>query len=158
MSLKDYFGNIKTLLVRVHDAELKAELQAALLDAQGEALDLQERVARLQEENLELSEQLRERDERSGIAERLYYARHAYWRKDEEACSAYCPTCWDSDHKLLHLMHVANHAGYCIVCKKAYHYVYDGPRPKEGDTAAPGGSTTSIDPRHGSSGPGRRTW
>lgn len=45
MSIKDYLGNMKALLVKVHDLELKSELLALLLDAQGEALDLQERLA-----------------------------------------------------------------------------------------------------------------
>lgn len=47
MSIKDYLGNIKTLLVNVHDAEVKAEILTALLDAQGEALNLQERFGQL---------------------------------------------------------------------------------------------------------------
>ncbi len=150
MSIKDSIGNVAKLLVKVHDADLKAQLQVALLSAQGEALDLQERVARLQEENAQLSDQLRKRDELSDIAEQLFYARHAYWRKDEKTCSAYCPTCWGSSHKLIPLMHVADDAGYCTACDKAYHYVYDGPRPEEGDTAAPGSSTTPREPSWGS--------
>ena len=31
MSIKDYFGNLKTLLVKVHDAELKAASEVNLL-------------------------------------------------------------------------------------------------------------------------------
>ena len=104
MSIRESIGTAVNLLVKVHDANLKAQLQEALLSAQGEALDLQERMARLQDDNVRLSDELRKRDELSGVADQLFYARHAYWRKDETIDSAYCPTCWDTKRFLVRLM------------------------------------------------------
>ena len=77
MSIRESIGAVSTLLIKVHDAGLKAELQAALLSAQGEALDLQERFARLLEENAKLREQLRDRTESDEIARQLYYSWNA---------------------------------------------------------------------------------
>lgn len=136
MGLKDSIGAAVKLLVDVRDADLKARLQEALLAAQGEALDLQERLTGLLKDNTQLSQQLQALEELSKTAGQLFYARHAYWRKDEEICSAYCPTCWDSSRKSVRLMRTGDH-GHCHVCGNDHHYVYDGPRPKKGDTATP---------------------
>ncbi len=104
MSMKDSIGNVAKLLVNVHDGELKAQLQEALLNAQGEALDLQERVARLQEENAELRRRLEARDEAKHLErEVLYLSKGVWWRKDEESFQAYCPSCWAKSQTLIPL-------------------------------------------------------
>lgn len=132
MSIKDYLGNIKTLLVDIPNADLKAEIQSALIDAQGEALDLQERVALLQEENSKLADQLREKSRTTDLDEKLYYARNAYWRRDEEIVSAYCPTCWDANRLLMRLDDYGRNLGYCHHCKNTFEGVYNVGRPAEG--------------------------
>ena len=137
MSIKDYFGNIKTLLVEVPNAELKAQILAALVDAQSEALDLQDRIGRLQEEIARLKAERDARNEVDEVRDQLFYARHAYWRKDETIDSAYCPTCWDTKRFVVHLMRESGTAGFCNSCKSRHYSVYDGPRPNEGDTATP---------------------
>ena len=113
MGIKDYFGNIKTLLVDIPNAELKAEIRGAVLNAQSEALDLQEKVGQLQEENAKLRAEHDARDEIAKIADQLFFARHAYWRKDETIDSAYCQTCWDTKHTLVRLLRAANGTGIC---------------------------------------------
>ena len=146
MSIKDSIGNVAKLLVKVHDADLKAQLQEALLSAQGEGLDLQERVAELQEENARLRGERDARDEVAKVSEQLFYARNAYWRKDETIDSAYCPTCWDTKRFLVHLTRERTTAGLCYSCKSRHHFVYNGPRPNEGDVATPDGSASPASP------------
>lgn len=129
MSITDYFGNIKSLLVRVHDAELKAELLAQVLDAQGEALNLQDRIARLQDENSKLRKQLEEIHRASELENDLYFARDALWRKSETAFSAYCMTCWGTKRQLIPLIHMLYEeegAGVCPGCNFMHNDVYAG--------------------------------
>lgn len=133
MSIKDSIGSVIKLLVNVHDAELKAQLTEALIDAQGDALALQERVAHLQEENAQLRQQLQAHDEASKLADQLYYAMNVYWRKGEDILSAYCPACWDSKRLLARLSRDIRNSGRCGVCKNYYPYVYQSGRPNEGD-------------------------
>ena len=46
MSIRESIAKAVKLVLKVHDADLKDQLQAALFDARGHALDLQERAAR----------------------------------------------------------------------------------------------------------------
>lgn len=133
MSIRESIGNVTKLLVKVHDAELKAELQEALLNAQGEALDLQERLARFQEENAELREQLRSKSQADKLAEQLFYARDVYWRKDESIFSAYCPTCWDTKRLLVRL-EISDESSWCEPCKQNFYQLKQGQqRPAPSD-------------------------
>ena len=71
MSIRDSISNVSKLLVKVHDADLKAQLQEALLNAQGEALDLQSKLGETQAENAHLSEELRKANELSAATDQL---------------------------------------------------------------------------------------
>jgi len=129
MSLRDSIGGIAKLVVNVHDSKLQAELLTALLTAQNEALALQERVAKLQEENADLREQVRSNKQTSELAEQLFYARNAYWRKDESILSAYCTICWDTK-SLLVRMQMGQDDAYCNACKTRHWGANpDGRRP-----------------------------
>ncbi len=129
MSISEKIGGAAKLLVEVRDAELRVELVAALLDARSDALDLQE-------ENAKLRKQIEAHDKTDAIDKQLYYARHAYWRKDESIDSAYCQACWDSKRMLIRLARIAkSHAARCKACNSAYDFVYSSARPNEGDHA-----------------------
>lgn len=135
--MRESISGVVKLLVDVHDADLKAKLQAALLDAQGEALNLQEKVARLQEGNAEFAEQLREKSRTTDLGEKLYYARNGYWRRDETIVSAFCPTCWDAKGLLMRLDDFGEGRGVCHHCQECYESVYKGGRPAEGEPKRP---------------------
>lgn len=137
MSMRESISNVANLLVKVHDADLKAQLQEALLNAQGEALDLQVQVAQLQEEKAKLAEQLREKSRTTDLGEKLYYARNGYWRRDETIVSAFCPTCWDAKGLLMRLDDFGEGRGVCHHCQECYESVYNGGRPAEGEPKRP---------------------
>ncbi len=131
--MRESITNVANLLVNVHDAELKAELQAALIDAQGEALALQERVARLQEKNTELTRCLEARDEAKRLErEVLYLSKGVWWRRDEESFHAYCPSCWAKSQTLIPLTRqyvTFGYSGLCPTCKARFERVYAGDKP-----------------------------
>lgn len=134
MSIRESIGTAVNLLVKVHDADLKAQLQAALLDAQGEALDLQERVALLQEENAELRRRAEARDEAKHLErEVLYLSKGVWWRKDEGACQAYCPSCWAKSKTLVpvsqQFLSALRYGGVCPTCKARFENIYAGAKP-----------------------------
>ncbi len=138
MGMRESISNVIKLLVKVRDADLKAELQEALLDAQGEALDLQERVARLQEENVELRKRLGAKDEAERLErEVLYLAQGVWWRKDEQALQAYCPSCWACSQTLIpltrHYRGTLRYGGECPTCKAPFPQAYAGDKPDAGD-------------------------
>lgn len=123
MGMRESIKNITNLLINVHDADLKAQLQTAVLDAQGEALNLQERLAKLQEENAELRKRAESSDRASELENDLYFARNGMWRKSETALSAYCTTCWATKQQLIRLKPgYQQDGGFCQGCE----YVHDG--------------------------------
>ena len=58
----------------------------------------------LKEEVARLSDELRKRDE-------VFFARNAYWKKDETALLAYCPPCFGSKHQLIPLKRCRDNTG-----------------------------------------------
>lgn len=134
MSIIDSFKTASSIVVKVHDADIKAEIQAALLNAQGEALELQARVATLQEENVELHKDIEARKHAADLADKVFLARHAIWMKDNSNDAAFCPTCWQTTRKLVSLMKT-NRSGFCHACKAYHDFVYVGPKPKMGESA-----------------------
>ena len=98
---------------------------------------LQKEVTELREENRRLSDEIRERDKQAEQEGNLFFARNAYWKKDETALLAYCPPCFASKKQLIPLRRLRNNLGVCDICKSTQNCVYEGPRPKEGDDATP---------------------
>jgi|GEM_PF-2860669 len=136
MNVKDYFVTLKNFLFKVHDAELKGELQAALIEARQAALHLQDQVADIQGENAKLKAALAASDEAAALKDTLYYGRNAYWRSDEIECNAYCAVCWDSRRTRVHLT-VETFDGSCNQCHCKFPGVYFGPKPIQGEADYP---------------------
>ena len=134
MSIMGAICNAKDLLVGLHDAELKTQLQSLLLDAQGEALELQEQVARLQQENAELRKRMESEEEaKRREREDLYLERGVWWQRGERQTQAYCPGCWVKRQALVPLTDavVAGRplGGRCPICKASFSRIYCSGRP-----------------------------
>lgn len=101
MSIIDNFKSISNLLRKVRDAELKAELQQALLETQGALLELQEQNSKQQQELGELKSEIERLDDigelRNNIELRddgLYYFRESVEGRHD---GPYCTRCFDRD-------------------------------------------------------------
>ena len=135
ISIKECIGNATTLLLKLRDADLKVEIQAALLAAQGEALDLQQRFGQLQEENAKLKKRFEARDESERLErEVLYMAMCVWWRRDQELVQPYCPSCWAKDQSLIPLTKQyrppLQYGGICPTCKAQFGHVFKGDKPE----------------------------
>ena len=130
MNIIDYLGNMKALVVKVHNAELKHELLTALIEAQSQVSDLLK-------ENMKLRAERDAREEVAEIRKNIFFVRNAYWDKRETIVSCYCQPCWDTKKTLVRLMRCGDHGGICNSCKTYHPCTFDGPRPNEGDEATP---------------------
>jgi regulator of replication initiation timing len=76
-----------------------AALQSQLLDAQSQLSELIEEISKLRQANEAL------RTEMKNLKE-LEFRQGLYWRKGEgiEDKGPFCPTCFDKDRKLIHLL------------------------------------------------------
>lgn len=134
MSIIETVKTAADLAVKLHDGDLKAALQQSLLDAQGEALALQQQLFDMQVENRRLTDEIRKRDDTSELADKIFYAREAYWRKDEAILSAYCSLCWDTRNQLVRVTRGVRNSGVCQKCKARFDGVFtreERPTPPE---------------------------
>ena len=134
MSILDSFKTAVGLAVKVRDAELKAALQDALLQAQGDALALQEQVANLRDETVELRASLDDKEESRRLErEVLYLARGVWWRRDEDSFQCYCPSCWVKSRTLIPLSRgyrvPLRLGGRCPTCNAKFEIVYGDGKP-----------------------------
>ena len=129
MSVIDNFKSISNLLRKVRDADLKAELQQALLETQGALLELQERSSEQQQELGELKSEVQRLNDigelRNNIELRddgLYYLRASVEGRHD---GPYCTRCFDRDGclvtatKMAEGFHVIGHYT-CNHCKANY--------------------------------------
>lgn len=127
-------GGLGEVLKTVVNNKDQIKVQEAIIQAKSQALDVLSKLATLQEENASLREEIRKYQERADLADRVFYARHAYWMKDPKDGSAFCPTCFDTKGQLVRLMKNGD-TGVCHICEKLHHYVYVDAKPKEDDAA-----------------------
>jgi hypothetical protein len=89
-------------------------------------VDLQSEILDLQQENIRMKEELAKRDELKPIFENnMYYIMKSDGTKD----GPYCSSCWDKDHKTIHMQrNNKNRNDYiCPICRN-YQDLSDEPQ------------------------------
>ena len=150
MGLGDKIKGIGDLVVQVHDADLKADLQQRILDLQGDCFALQEKNNALLDENNKLKAQLQQVEDNRQLLDGLTLERDVYWKDG----IPYCIACVHRDKQLVPVAPVHVHSlrlkerrpgndAQCPVCGKKYNNVFgDEPPFKE----PPSPSYRDIDP------------
>jgi len=127
MGLGEKIKGIGDLIVKVHDADLKADLQQRILDLQSDCFTLQEKNAGLLEENAKLRGQLQKVEDREKMLAQLKLERNAYWKDD----TPYCISCVHKQHQLIPLARRRGQSteAYCPTCKTPFSNVYGDDLP-----------------------------
>lgn len=99
--------------------------KGATLEAQEKIMELRERSIELQEENIELKEENRRLKDILSRKESLRFINNVYYSVEGDSQDGpFCPTCHDSDSKVIRL-HPFNHyvmgqEWLCKVCKSEF--------------------------------------
>lgn len=91
MGITDSFSSLKDILVGVDNVQ-----------AIGTLMDLQQQAYSILDENRELRLKLEEIERIQETSHTLSFRDGAYYKENDE--NPYCPNCWDSNHKLIHLV------------------------------------------------------
>ena len=123
MGIGDKIKGIGELVVQVHDADLKVELQQRILDLQSDCFTLQERNSEVLARNTELREALDAASKRADVRKCIVMmAESAYVFKDELGRRVICSACFESKGVTIpltyHLAQVID--GICPSCKAKY--------------------------------------
>lgn len=113
------FSDIKDMIATVKDLYEKGQAQ----DAQAKLLQLKDELLALKEENINMREELLAFREKEKIAEALNYDAPYYFRGGgEEREGPFCQSCYDSDGKLVRLIHGPYTMGdyQCKICSNFY--------------------------------------
>lgn len=134
--LMETIGGLGEIFKTISNNKDRIDAQEVLIKAKSQALDILTQNTELQQQIAELRSELRKLKDQAELANRFFYARHAYWSKDEKDGSAYCPTCFDRDKLTVRLTRDGGD-GFCTACKMRHKHAYydNGTRPKEGDPA-----------------------
>jgi hypothetical protein len=133
-SLLESIGGLGEVVKTLTNGQERVKALEAVINAKSQAFDLLTKLTELQQENSDLRNELRKHKEQAELAAKVFFARNAYWRKDEVITSAYCPTCFETKGQLVRLSQTQEN-GWCHPCKHEIDWVYDGERPQPGDPA-----------------------
>lgn len=134
MGLSEKLKSIGELVVKIHDGELKSDLQQRILDLQGDCFTLQEKNAALLEENGKFKSNLQNIEHREQILADVTLARNVYWKDD----NPYCVACAQRDGQLIPLGRRGTHSNtaICPACKADYLNVFGDDPPPEAPSFA----------------------
>jgi hypothetical protein len=96
------------------------------IDLLRKMLGLQTELTTLVEENKTLRNRVRQLEEEAQLRQKVTFRDHLCWL--EEDPHPYCPRCYESDGKLVHLKTHGNGDRECLVCKNWW-YGPGGPGP-----------------------------
>lgn len=101
------------------DATLKIDLSQKIIDLQSAALELIQEKSDLLSENNELKEKIKELEDQLNTKASLIFNNSMYWLDGDE--NPYCPNCYDSQGKMIHLIEDKGYMKYkCNTCKQSY--------------------------------------
>lgn len=103
----------------------KVELTQKLIEFQGQLLKIQAEMALQQQTILELQAENKDLKSLADIRSRREFDGVSYWVKEQDGDKfdgPFCQACWDSDNKIIRLVHVVGNFGYS---KEKYEYRFD---------------------------------
>lgn len=97
------------------------DLQMKILDLRGEIMEIQEENLQLRDDNKSLNQELAELRRALSVSKELEFGAPYYYEKDGK--DPYCPRCWETDKKLVHVVKSLVPGWNCPQCDKHYQAV-----------------------------------
>ena len=125
MGLIDSAKAIGELVKKVHEADLKIEMQGQVIALQGEIMEIQQELSISRNENETLHGRLKVIEKHEVLKARLQRRHNHYVDPNDNPTRPYCIGCFDNHGKTVTLTKMPSGRGDCPVCKSSFLGVFD---------------------------------